>query len=314
MDLYEALREARTTPDPEPSVLEHARRQLVAESRRARRYRSYRGARRWVASLTGVTLLAGGGAAAWAITRGDPQTGTTIECGPSTFIPVQSGNPVLDCRNALAHLESTVPRLAGWITPTGLVAVLPWGQRPPAGSRPLPANFEVSRSILFVGDVLNDEAQPTVSDCTTASSAVAFAYAQLRVAGLGGWTVQVRAEQSSGVGCTGYTGYLDPSTATAFLVPVSLSTAARPGVDVRLDGLLRAQLVSGPSARCDTSAQAATLVTEDAVGLGLAPSQLSVSVAGAVASTSPTCAIVTIDPGGSIEAVVWQVPASSRAG
>ncbi len=264
---------------------------------------------RETAPLAAVPLLAGAGAAAWAVTRNDPSASTTIECGTDTFIPVESGNPILDCHNALARQESVVPPLAGWITPTGLVAVLPTGEAPPPGSTPLPAAFAVDRSILYVGDVLDDEAQPIATTCTTSGAAAAFARAQLQLADLPGWSVQVRSSTGSSGPCVGYSGFLDTSSHAAVLVPTPPSSASR--LDVRLDERPRTQLVSGPSASCDTSSQAVALVGSDARQLGLAPSDYAVSVASTIGSAATTCALVTIDPGGSIQANVWQVPSGS---
>jgi hypothetical protein len=330
MDLYDTLQQERITPPPAAATLEGTRQLLGTECRRAgRARRSRHPAMRWAVPLAGVTFLAGAGAAAWAITWTDPTTSTTFECGNDTYIPVESGNPIADCHNALAKLEPVVPQLEGWITASGLVAVLPVGDAPPVGSTRLPAGFSVNRSVLYVGDVLGDEAQPMATTCTTTDSAAAYARSQLELADLAGWDVQVRpttgtsgaplgsttsSRRASGLrtqggdggSCTGYTGYLDPTSRTAYLLPVPLSAAG--SVDVQLDERLRTQLVSGASPACDTSAQAAALVRNDASELGIATADYSVSVAGGVGTSSHSCALVTIDPGGSIQATIWQVP------
>jgi hypothetical protein len=291
MDLYDTLQQARTTL--EPTVLDHTRRLLETECRGSARARVTGRSRRWAVPLAAATFLAGAGAAAWAVTRSDPTTATTIECGTDTFIPVQSGDPVVDCRNALAREETSVPPLEGWITPGGLVAVLPKGVAPPTGSTPLPSAFAVDSSVLYVSDVLGDEAQPIATTCTTSNAAVAFARSQLALAGLVGWVVQVQPSTGQGGPCAGYSGYLDASSHTVVLTPMPVSSPN--SVDVRLDERLRTH-------------QAATLVRSDANELGLAPADYSVNVASTIGENQTTCALVTIDPVGSIQATIWQVP------
>ena len=52
-------------------------------------------------------------------------------------------------------------------------------------------------------------------------------------------------------------------------------------------------------------------MTSDARALGLRPSDVAVNLASTIGSSPQTCALVTIDPGGSIQATIWQVPATS---
>jgi hypothetical protein len=306
MDLYDTLVATKSSAPPDSDRFTATRRLLVSECRQLRTHR-VRGPRRWAVPVAAAAFLLGAGAATWAVTRTDPTTSTTIECGADTYIPVESGNPIADCHAALARQEAVVPPLAGWITPTGLVAVLPVGVTPPTGSTPLPSTFAVNRSILYVGDVLNDEAQPISASCTTSEQARSFARFQLDLADLRNWSVHVRTAQSGT--CVGYMGYLDSSSQGVTLVPETVSSATN--VEVQLDQRLRAQLTSGPSATCDTSAQAASLVEDDAHALGMAPGDVAVSVAGRIGTSATTCALVTIDPGGSTQAIIWQVPTSS---
>jgi hypothetical protein len=116
--------------------------------------------------------------------------------------------------------------------------------------------------------------------------------------------VQVQPSTGQGGPCAGYSGYLDASSHTAVLTPMPVSSPN--SVDVRLDERLRTQLVSGRSHSCDSTAQAATLVRSDANELGLAPTDYSVNVATTIGKSQTTCALVTIDPGGSIQATIWQ--------
>ena len=244
-DLYDTLLRLRPTPAPRDGMLDGARERLEAECRDAVVARGSRRARRWAVPLAAATFLAGAGAAAWAVTWSDPATSTTFECGADTYIPVESGNPVADCHAALARQEAVVPPLQGWLTSGGLVAVLPKGEAPPAGSTPLPSGFAVDRSVLYVSDVLADEAQPMATSCTTSATAAAFTRSELALADLVGWSVQVRASSGASGACVGYSGYLEPSSRTAVLAPIAVTSAS--SVDAQLDERLRAQPASGTS-------------------------------------------------------------------
>jgi hypothetical protein len=313
MDLLDVLDEARATQAPSVDAMTSVRTRLHHEARRAqpqpgRRHLS----RRWLVSIAAFASMIGAGATAWALTNDVARTNTTIECGVDTFIPVESGNPILDCHSALAAQGSPVPPLAGWITPTGLVAVLPTDVSPPSGSTPLPAGFTEDRAVLYVNDVLNDQATPIATGCTSPSDATAFAQRQLRLAGLGSWSVSVRrADGGSSAGCVAYFGYLDATNSEVVLVPAPFTGGASSNPPVRLDLLLRAQLITPETSRCLTSAQASALVADDAARVGIPDSQVAVSVAGPIGGGAE-CAIATIDPGGSTQVDIWDVPAASR--
>ena len=301
MELLDELGAAGAVPSPPRALLRRTEHQLRALERTPLR----RGLpRRWIAAAVAVAGVAGAGSIAWAVTGADQSArfGTTIECGLNTYIPVESGDPIADCQSAMSR-QGSVPPLDGWLTPDGLVAVLPVGVSPPAGSTPLPAGFSFDKSILYVNDVLSDEASPIVTSCTTAAQAHQYAVSQLALAGLSGWDVQV---DSTGAGsCAGYVGYLDTEDGTAVLQSVGIDTGQ--GSDLRLDEALRAQLQGSPGA-CATRDDAVADVEADAQHLGIPADSYQVNVAGAVGGGGPSCAIVTIDPGGSIEATVWLVP------
>jgi hypothetical protein len=312
MDLLDVLDDARATEAPTVGTMASVRIRLGAEARRVHPRPRRHLSRRWMVSMAAFASMIGAGATAWALSSDGPRTNTTIECGVDAYIPVESGNPILDCQHALAMQGSTVPPLAGWITPTGLVAVLPTSVAPPAGSTPLPRGFTEDRSVLFVNDVLNDVATPIATTCTSPADATAFAQRQLRLAGLGTWRVSVRQpDAGSSAGCLSYFGSLDATNQEVVLIPWTFTSAASDNPTVRLDVLLRDQLITPGTARCLSSAQAAALVEDDAARVGLPASQVAVSVAGRLGAGAE-CAIATLDPGGSTQVDIWEVPPASR--
>jgi len=254
--------------------------------------------------MAAAVVLTGGSVAAWAVvsSQTDPRTMTTIECGRDSYIPVETANPVIDCYAALAIQEATVPPLTGWITPTGLVAVLPTGVSPPTGSRPLPESFQVDAGIRYVNDALGDVAGPLQSGCLGPSAAIAYATSKLDFAGLRGIQVTVR-PSSSASACPSYASILDTQRTSVELIPMGswTSTEAK-NVTIVLDQQLAHQL----AATCASTSDAEALARSDAASLGIAANGLLLSDAGAI-GRAPHCAAAFIEAGGSVDVVIWQM-------
>lgn len=314
MNAFDLLEHAGNVDPARDDVMGRARRAIVTAATQ-----SY-GRRPWVrarpldrhpriSAAVAAAVLVTGGATVWAAVGGhtNPRTNMTIECGYNTYIPVESGDPVLDCLNVLRRQDHPIPALAGWITPTGLIAVLPKSDRPPAGSVPLPKGFHESGAVLYLDDEMNDVATPIATGCTSAANATGFASKELGVAGLSGWVVKVRPDAGS---CSIYVSLTDASSKTLTLIPESYSSS--PNVTVLLDKMLRSQLGSSPDARCVAPAAAAALVKQDAQDLHIDARSVIVSQGGAIGTGSPKCSIATLDPAGGIEVTIWIVPGSSR--
>jgi hypothetical protein len=347
MNAFELLEHARSVDPAGDDVMARARKAIATASIQSDVHRPWVGARLLeshpgIKAAAAAAVFATGGVTVWAASGGhtNPRTNTTIECGYNTYIPVESGDPVSDCRNVLHRQDHQVPPLAGWITPTGLVAVLPKSDLPPVGSVPLPEGFHENDSVLYLDDEMNDVASPIATGCTSAASARGFASKELGVAGLSGWVVKVRpaapygdgsrrgaehvgsavegspklgpvTREPSGRGpCSIYVSLTDASSKTLTLVPEPYS--ASPNVTVSLDKKLHSQLASSPDARCVAPADAAALVKQDARDLRIDVRSVIVSVGGAIGKGSPKCSIATLDPAGGIEVTVWIVPGSSR--
>jgi len=314
MNAFELLEHAGSV-DPAPDdVMGRARRAIVTAATQSGGRRPWLGMRLLdshpgIRAAAAAAVLATGGVTVWAAVGGhtNPRTNTTIECGYNTYIPVESGDPVVDCRNVLRRQDHQVPALSGWITPTGLVAVLPKSDRPPAGSVPLPKGFHENGSVLYLDDEMNDVAAPIATGCTSAANAKGFASKELGVAGLSGWVVKVRPGAGS---CSIYVSLTDASSKTLTLIPESYSSS--PNVTVSLDKRLRSQLGSSPDARCVAPADAAALVKLDARDLHIDARSVIVSQGGAIGTGSPKCSIATLDPAGGIEVTIWIVPGTSR--
>jgi hypothetical protein len=314
MNAFELLEHAGSVDPAGDDVMARARRAIVTAATQSDGRRPRVGARLLdrhpgISAAAAAAVLVTGGVSVWAGVRGhtNPRTNTTIECGYNTYIPVESGDPVLDCLNVLRRQDHQVPALAGWITPTGLVAVLPKSDRPPAGSVPLPKGFHENGAALYLDDEMNDVAAPIATGCTSAANAKGFASKQLGVAGLSGWVVKVRPGAGS---CSIYVSLTDASSKTLTLIPESYSSS--PNVTVSLDKKLRSQLGSSPDARCVAPADAAALVKQDARDLRIDARSVIVSEGGAIGTGSPKCSIATLDPAGGIEVTIWIVPGASR--
>lgn len=304
MDVMEQLYDVRNVPPVSEERLGAARARLVAttaSSALPARRRILHVPQK-VLAMAAAVVLTGGSVAAWAVvsSQTDPHTTTTIECGQDTYIPVETGNPVLDCYAALANQEATVPPLTGWITPTGLVAVLPTSEAPPAGSRPLPVSFQVDAGIRYATDALGDAAGPLQSGCLDPSAATAYANSQLALAGLADFQVTVG---SSSATCPSYIPILDPQRGSVQLIPTgSWTAAAARNVTVVLDQQLAHQLAG----TCATTSDAEAFARSDAASLGISAQALLVSGAGAIGSAA-SCARAFVEPGGSVDVVIWQV-------
>jgi hypothetical protein len=261
-------------------------------------------------SAAAMALVGGGSAVAVAALARttNPTTMTTIECGIDTYIPAETGNPVLDCYNALEE-QGTVPPLTGWVTPTGLVQVLPTGDHPAVGSTPLPPGFQVDAGVRYITDSLGDAIGPLLSTCMTPSVARAYAEGQLSVAGLTGWHVRVNAPSGASA-CSGYAAVIEPRSTTILLQSTASSPTGDSGnVTIRLDVLLHAQMVSGPDAVCLSTSSAEAVASRDAASLGIASDTIVISDAGSV-GTGPTCATPFVEPAGNVDVVLWQTPRS----
>ncbi|MGO9197257.1 MAG: hypothetical protein ACLQK4_09025 [Acidimicrobiales bacterium] len=301
MNAFELLEHAGSVDPAGDDVMGRARRPWFG----ARLLGSHPG----ISAAAAAAVLATGGVTVWAAVGRptNPRTNTTIECGYNTYIPVESGDPILDCRNVLRRQDHRVPALAGWITPTGLVAVLSKSDRPPAGSVPLPKGFHEKGFLLYLDDEMSDVAAPIATGCRSAANATGFASKELGVAGLFGWVVKVRQGAGS---CSIYVSLTDASSKTLTLIPESYNSS--PNVTVSLDKELRSQLGSSPDARCVAPADAAALVKQDARALRIDARSVIVSEAGAIGTGSPKCSIATLDPAGGIEVTIWIVPGASR--
>lgn len=306
MDEMTMLAELGRVPDADPQALADTRASLLAATR-AGRPRLVRSGR-LIAAAAAVVALGGGSLyAGLTLSTTNPTTTTTIECGPDTYIPTESGNPVADCYAALARSESQVPPLEGWITATGLAAVLPVGTAPPAGSHPLPAHFQVSAPIRFVTDALGDQAGPLATSCLTAQQATRYARSVLGVAGLGSWQVSV---QGDGGTCPSYFAAVDAGSSAVDLQALGSSQGAGANnVGTRLDDELKEQL----GATCAAAPDAVALAQRDAAALGIAADTMTVSNGGTVGA-APGCAAAFVEPAGFLDVVVWTAPVAPSAG
>jgi hypothetical protein len=243
----------------------------------------------------------------WSVTRTTtPKTTTTIECGTDTFIPVETASPVADCREWLSSQGGTVPPLVGWITPRGLVAVLPDGVAPPADSTPLPSGFEVDAGVRFVTDALGDAAGPLAAGCLSPTAATQFAKGQLAIAGLTWWHVAVDTSRGA-TSCDAYAAIVNAPSATVVLDEYGASQGATSDPVTRLEAELHAQLVSGPNAQCLTTRAASVTASRDAAALGIASDAVVISDAGRI-GRGERCATPFVEPGGSVDVVLWQEP------
>lgn len=294
---------ARAQLDDVRSQLLHEARGAAAAPRRARR-------RRRIAASAAALALVGGGSVAWASAQrsSTARTGTTIECGLDTFIPVESGNPVLDCHNALARQDPNVPQLRGWETPSGFVAVLPVGELPPPGSTPLPARFQVDAGIRYATDAFADTTGPLVTGCLTSRAAVTYASHQLAIAGLTGWRVVLQSPAGTAPSCASYPAVVDASTSTVQMMQGAGSPRRGTDVASRLDDLLQSQMTDGPDAQCLGASAAVALAEHDARALGIDASAITVSDGGTIGASGPRCAAPFLVPAGYFDVVVWMAP------
>jgi len=309
MDVMDELRGVGATPPPRPATLAAVRTAILEEAREVETPRR----RRWLqhpvlSSVAAVVLVSGGSAAVLAaVSHGtNPRTTTTIECGVDTFIPEETGSPILDCYQALAQQGGTVPPLVGWVTSTGLVAVLPSGQPPPDGSTPLPPGFQVDTGVRYLTDSLGDVAGPLLGGCLASPAAVQYADRQLAIAELSGWQIRVEGATAS-TGCTSYVAVIEAQGMTIDLQSTPIGSSSGGNVTVRLDERLHSQLVSGPQAACLSTAAARSLADRDAAELGLPSDEVIVSDGGSVGS-GRGCATPFVEAGGGVDVVLWQVP------
>jgi hypothetical protein len=308
------VRELGRVAEPAPETMADVRHVLLeattssAVGRRPRRWLQHRA----LTAAAAVVLVSGSALAGYELTRTSPSTNTTIECGTDTYIPVTSGDPVADCHAALARDGGSVPPLAGWVTPTGLVVVLPRGQTPPTGATPLPSSFQVDAGVRFLTDALADQRSPLSTSCLSSDAAVAYAQRLLDLTGLLSWRVATPTDGGGSGSCATYAGFPDPSSDTVVLSGARV--AAPPGaptdVGSRLDARLAAQLSASTGGTCATTASAMALAERDASELGIAASTMSVSDAGRIGG-GPTCARAFVDPAGFLDVLVWQVPAGA---
>ena len=298
MDEMALVKELGVVADPSETTLRSARNALLQVTETA-------GDRRWPAGrvmAAAAAFVVFSGAAVVArveLSTGSPSTNTTIECGEDTYIPTASGNPIADCAAAIARSGERVPILVGWITPSGLVAVLPSRVPPPAGSTRLPTGFQVDAAVRYVTNSLSDQTGPLQTSCLSPVGASALATQQLRLAGLADWRVRVQGNTTSS--CAAYASVIDSSSSSVVLYGFATTPgSASSDPTGRLDDLLRSQL----SSRCDSEQQATALVTTDAQELGIGPAALAMSVGGGI-GTGTRCAVAFVDPGGTVDVVIW---------
>jgi hypothetical protein len=279
-------------------------RSALLEAANERGTARHRTSRLLVAAVAAVALGGGSLYAAVRLSSSSPTTNTTIECGLDTYIPSESGNPVGDCYASMARTQSQVPPLEGWITPTGLVAVLPQSVGPPAGSRPLPSGFQISAPIRYLNDALGDQTGPLSTGCLSSQAATSYVDQVLNSAGLGTWQVALT---GGGGACPAYAAAVDPGTTTVAVSAYASSPNAGAGnVGTTLENELGRQL----AATCAPAATALALAKDDATQLGVPSSVLSVSDGGTIGSTAG-CARAFVEPGGDLDVVVWIVSTSS---
>lgn len=313
MDVMDQLQAIGEVTDVSEARLSATRALLVEASSSPRGHEAGRprAPRRVLSMVAALAVVSGGSIAAWQLVSRtvDPSTTTTIECGQDTYVPVETADPVLACHDALARLGGTVPPLTGWVTPTGLIDVLPTGTTPPAGSTRLPSHFQVDTGVRFVTDALGDEVGPLATGCLSASAATSQVTSDLTLAGLPGWHVELSSGGTTFT-CPAYVSTVDASTRTVSLDAIQGGPVQGTAPDVRLDELLHRQLATGSDARCMSTADATALATRDAARLGIPTSALTVSDGGTLGASGSTCATPFLVPGGFVDVVLWQTPSS----
>ncbi len=316
-DEFELLRRLRPpTAGPDPALVADERNALMALITEAPRPlpqpippdgdRRRRRRQRWLAPV--VLVVSGATAAAgWAVFRPDPRTLTSVSCGDST-IGSSTGDPVADCAALWRREKGTEPpALVAYEGPGGGIWVLPEGEEPPAGSKPLHQSFRQETAIIELQDELGDVARGLRSACHSEADARRLVTTQLERLGLTGWKITVRAAEpaipprsnrvspaqpasttptgealgSSTTDSSDPTRELCPTGQPAFMSwtvrpdKQAVELVPRPGGPfsdgvpfVELARSLTRQLVDGADARCLSVDEALAVARQEAVRLG----------------------------------------------
>ena len=357
-DEFELLRRLRPpTAGPDPALVADERKALMALITEAPRPlpqpippdgdRRRRRRPRWLAPtvlvISGATVAAG-----WAVFRPESRTLTSVSCGDST-IGSSTGDPVADCAALWRREKGTEPpALVAYEGPGGGIWVLPVGEKPPAGSKPLGQAFRQETSIIELEDELGDVARGLQSACRTEADARRLVTTQLERLGLAGWRVTVRAAepeiprrsdrvpaaQPASTTPTGEalgfspTASSDPATEPcpsgqpAFRGIIradqkKVELAPRPDGPfseavpfVQLARSLSRQLIDGADARCLSPEEALAVARHEAARLGLEENAREI-VFHIVPPSDPaaaTCARPTTGVGGRVEVTLRAAP------
>jgi hypothetical protein len=184
--------------------------------RRRQPRRTTHGRRRPLVLALALVVAAGTAAAAWAILGSSARETTSVECvirGTDTIIPAVSGDPASDCAVTWKNdLGTEPPPLVAYDNGNGGVTVIPRGEKPEAGWKPL-ASQDVE--LIQLQDSLDDYVSGLNSSCLDARAATSLAESKLARFGFTGWTVTVR----SGAGACIATDIVDPARQTVTLIP-----------------------------------------------------------------------------------------------
>lgn len=262
--------------------LPHGRRERPLQAKRRRRP--------LVLALALLTAAATA-ATAWAILGSSARETTSIECsvaGADTVIPATSGDPAADCALQLQRDSgATPPPLVAYDNGHGGVTVIPRGEEPQAGWKPLPGRSQ-DVALIQLQESLDDYVNGLNSSCLDGKAATALTDAKLARFGFTGWTVGMRDQGP----CTN-ADIVDPASRTVTLIsgaaPSGPETASRKLAD-KLRPLTR-------SCRSLPAAEAA--VRAAASDLGLSESARTYQLQ-TVTDPSLRCAAVYENVGGTI--------------
>lgn len=338
-DELEPLRQLRPpTAGPHPALVDGERNALMAlitETGRPARpptppdHRRRRRRQRWLAP---VLIVASGATAAagWAVLRSDPKTSTAVACGDS-IVGSSTGDPVADCAALWRRQKGTEPPvLVAYEGPGGGIHVLPEGETPPPGSKPLARSFRQETSIIELEAELGDVGRGLGSTCYSEADARGLVATQLRRLGLADWTITARTEapgpvmtvpsagggEPEGEPCpadgTTYMSVIRPDTQEVELIAYYSRIPSDEHPFVELARALTRLLVDGPEARCVPVDEAAALARREAARLGMdelsgESGEVVFHVIPPADPNVPTCARPTTVVGGSVEVTLRAV-------
>ena len=271
-------------------------RQPVGQGARPRTT-THRRRRRPLVLALAVVVAAATAAAAWAIFGSSAQETTSIECviaGTDTIIPASSGDPAADCALQWQRdLGTTPPPLVAYDNGDGGVSVVPRGEKPPAGWKPL-AGHSQDVALIQLQESLDDYVGGLNASCLDGTAATALADAKLARFGFSGWTVTVRSA-SSGTGartCVA-SDLVEPAKQTVTLIPTGVPAGPETTFQQLADKLRPA------TKRCESLPAAVASVRAAASDLGLSESARTYEL-DAVTDDSLRCASIYETVGGTI--------------